>query len=277
MTKNTYIIKHKSAYIFDDLGKALADDRWTSYSFRTVADPSRAFTYDDEATATEHVEQFQRRFLRRKQFGQMSVVVAETAPHGKVGKGPEAYQIEQKVWGVELEDRTMTRERIVEIVEKLSAHFGLLVPKVEVTNRRTYAAVAFTGQNRLRFGAWSSDVIVAHEVAHLVAGGRAGHRKPWQDRYVEAIRVIRPDADAERLAAAFVEMRANQAARRSGAKLPTVAATARSSSVSIRYSSNTKRTKRWIVAVNADGKRSRRFFTTETEANDYADSIRKAA
>lgn len=291
MTKSTtqvqalpYIIRYRSAYVTSDLQSVVESDAW-SVSLNTRSDPAFAYGYSTEAEATGWLDRYKSRFVRRKQMGDWRVVERATAPMGRTSRGPEAYDAEARCWtgrdGIpSMEDRNQNVPHIKDVVRTLGEHFGIVGIRTEVTTRRSSNAVAYCGQNRLRFSKWCSDVIVCHEVAHLAAGHDAGHRRAWQDKYVEAIGVIYGPELAQRLDEHFIGMRNDQTARRQGRKLPTGTVAPGESSGAVRNvsvklpPSHMTRSKPWTVSWRIDGKRKRRFFTTETEATEFAATLR---
>jgi len=274
-TETTHILRYKTSkktsYVISDLS-----DYRREGSFSLTLFPDRAHHYTEQ-----QADEIARRFAR------IDSVESYTAPQGYRYMGPAIYEAEYNAWtgkdgALAQEDKNVTAKQQADFAAEVADRFGIRFNGCFVGRRNTYASHAKLQLATITMGQEAGLVIVAHEMAHLLTFQRdrhAGHRRPFQQRYIEIITEMFGQGQADRLINEIDWMRAKQAERRTGRKttdpVPMPGSVNRVSVGVIRKSKKVEG--RFIADISIDGKRCRRRFSNQAEAQTWLDSHKVTA
>tara|TARA_R110000823_G_scaffold1464_1_gene5688 strand:+ start:19822 stop:20643 length:822 start_codon:yes stop_codon:yes gene_type:complete len=266
----THILRYKTSkktsYVITDL-----TDYRTGGRFSLSLFPSRAHRYTEQqadAIATH--------------LARISSVEADTAPEGYRYMGPSIYEAEAHAWNgkdgaLSIEDRNITPKQQADFAAEIADKFDIRFNGCLIGRRGTYASYAKLWDGTITMGRQAGLVVVAHEMAHLLTYQRdrhVGHRRPFQERYIEIVAEMFGQAQANRLTSEINRLKAKASERRTGRKttdpVPMPGAVNRVSGGVIRKSKKVEG--RYIADISIDGKRCRRRFPNQTEAQTWLDS-----
>jgi hypothetical protein len=271
----THILRYKtskkSSYVIRDLTDYRNGDRFALTLF-----PERAHRYtksEADSIAAKHTR--------------IHSVEADSAPQGYRYTGPAIYEAERAAWdgkngALLLEDPNVLPGQQADFAEEIAERFGIKFYGCHIGKADTYASHATLQRATITMGQTAGLVVVAHEMAHLLTyqrDGHVGHRRPFQQRYIEIIAEMFGNEQADRLAVEIDRMRAKQADRRSGRKTPDpVPMPGKANRVSGGVIRKSKKVEgRFIADISIDGKRCRRRFPNEIDAQAWLDSHKVAS
>lgn len=271
----THILRYKTSkktsYVISDLTEYRSGG-----SFRLTLFPDRAHRY-----TKSDADSIASRLTR------ISSVEADSAPQGHRYMGPAIYEAEHAAWNgkdgaLSMDDRNILPGQQAEFAAEIAKRFGIEFNGCHIGKRNTYASHATLQRATITMGQTAGLVVVAHEMAHLVTWQRdshSGHRRPFQQRYVEVVAEMFGQKQADRLIVEIDRMRAKQAERRSGRKTPDpVPMPGKVNRVSGGVIRKSKKVEgRFIADISIDGKRCRRRFPNEIDAQAWLDSHKVTA